>query len=118
MRRARAFVNQRRAAMRAEAARGFRRLVLVTRDRSFALGDAKALAPAPDISRIGRAMRAAARRGMIVPGPARRDVDLEGDLAAQALAAGGLARSNRFALLCRQRIKLVHRAPHAGAISS
>jgi hypothetical protein len=55
---------------------------------------------------------------MIMPGPARRHVDLEGNLAAQALTGGGLAGRNRFALPRRQRIKFVHCTPQAGAISS
>ena len=74
-------------------------LVLVSRDRCLALGDAKALAPASDIGGIGRAMRAAARRRMIMPGPARRHVDLEADLAAQALADAGLPGATGFDLL-------------------
>src|SRR5215472_5048433 len=86
MRRARAFVKQRRAACGAEAARSLRRKILVAPDQGLALDDAKALAPAADIGGVGRAMRAPARCRMIVPGPARRHVDLEGDLAAQALA--------------------------------
>src|ERR1700730_4266554 len=60
MRRAWAFVKQRRAAMRAETAYRLRRLVLVMRDSGFALGDAETLAPASDIGRVGRAMRAPA----------------------------------------------------------
>src|SRR3954463_1026628 len=91
MRRARAFIGNRRAAARAETSCGFGRRVLIAREAGLALGDTKTLAPASDIGGIGRAMRAAARRRMIVPGPARRHVDLEGDLAAQALAGGGLA---------------------------
>src|SRR5216684_2190030 len=75
--------------MRAEAAHGFCSLVLEACDASLALGDAKTLAPASDISRIGRAMRAPARRRMIMPGPARGRVDLETDFSAQALAGGG-----------------------------
>src|SRR6185312_8799860 len=91
MRRARTFIGDRRAAMRTEAAHGFGRLVLVAGEAGLSLGDPKALAPASDIGRIGRTMRAAARGRMIVPGPARRHVDLEGDLAAQALAGRGFA---------------------------
>src|SRR6266478_8818463 len=74
--------------MRAEAAHGFCSLVLEACDGSLALGDAKTLAPASDISRIGRAMRAPARRRMIMPGPARGRVDLEIDFSAQALTGG------------------------------
>jgi hypothetical protein len=43
-------------------------------------------------------MRAAAGDRMIVPGPARRHVDLEGDLAAQASAGGGFAECDGFCL--------------------
>src|SRR6185312_4603983 len=85
VRRARTLVEQRRAAGRAEASCGLV-LFLVARDRGVALDDAEALAPATDIGGVGRAMRAAAGRRMIMPGPARWHVDLEGDLAAQALA--------------------------------
>src|SRR5260370_21154636 len=46
VRRTRAFVSERRAAMRAEAARGFCGLVLEACDGSLALGDAETLAPA------------------------------------------------------------------------
>src|SRR5258708_34335313 len=74
--------------MRAEAARGFRGLVLEARDGGLAPGDAKTLAPASDIGRVGRAMRAPARRRMIMPGPARGRVDLERDFSAQALTGG------------------------------
>src|ERR1700737_5089138 len=93
MRRTRALIKQRRAASRAKAPHGFRDLVLETRNPRLALGDAKTLAPASDIGRVSRAMRAAAAKRMIVPGPARRRVDLEADTAAQALARGD---SNRF----------------------
>src|SRR5437588_6513761 len=74
--------------MRAKAARGFCSLVLEARDGSLALGDAKTLAPASDIGRVRRAMRAPARRRMIMPGPARGHIDLETDFSAQALTGG------------------------------
>src|SRR5882757_5952598 len=45
-------------------------------------------------------MRAPAAKRMIVPGPARRRVDLEADAAAQALARGD---SNRFWIFCHLR---------------
>src|SRR5271166_3083546 len=61
MRRARAFVSERRAAMLAKTARGLRRLVLVAGDGGVTARDAKALAPAPDIGGVGRAMRPTAR---------------------------------------------------------
>src|SRR5216683_6065604 len=88
VRRAGTLVDERRAALRAEAAHGLCGLVFVARDQGLALGDTKTLAPASDIGRVGRTMRASACRGMIMPRPARRHVDLEGDLAAQALALG------------------------------
>src|SRR5262249_55235276 len=93
VRAARTLIGDRRTAMGAEAARGLGDLVRVAGERGFARGDAEALLPAPDIGRIGRTMGAARGGGVIVPGPARRNVDLEGDLAAQALPGGG-ARSD------------------------
>src|SRR5882724_1972820 len=47
-------------------------------------------------------MSAAARWRMIMPGPARRHVDFEADLAAQALAGGRLAERHRLRLFCRR----------------
>src|SRR5258707_7994369 len=82
--------------MRAEAARGFCGLVLEARDGGLAPGDAKTLAPASDISRVGRAMRAPASRRMIMPGPARGRVDLERGFSAQALSCGGPGRCRCF----------------------
>ena len=46
---------------------------------------------------------------MIVPGPARRHVDLEGDLAAQALAGGGLAKHDGFGFLLLEFLFWKHR---------
>src|SRR6266702_412888 len=83
-----ALIGDRRAAMCAETARGLGRLVLVAGERGLARNDAEALLPASDIGRIGRAVRAAAGGRMIMPGPAGGNVDLEGDLAAEALAGG------------------------------
>src|SRR5689334_25222312 len=57
---ARTFVTKRRAAALAKTSRGFRRVVLETRDLRLAAHDTKALAPAPDIGRVCRAMRAPA----------------------------------------------------------
>src|SRR5262249_36177394 len=59
-------------------------LVLVAGDAVLAFDDAKALAPTADIGRIGGAVREAARRGMVVPGPARGVIDLEAHPAAEA----------------------------------
>src|SRR5450432_1093228 len=96
MRRARAFVNQWRTASPAKAARGFRGLVLEARDLGFALGDPKAFAPASDIGRIRRTVRAPAAERMIVPGPACRRVDRKADATAQALTCDGLADGGGF----------------------
>src|SRR5881227_3852454 len=74
--------------MRAEAADGLRSLVLEARDGSLALDEAKTLAPASDIGRVRRAMRAPARGRMIMPGPACGHIDLETDFSAQALTGG------------------------------
>src|ERR1035437_8293285 len=62
VRRTRALIEQRRAAPRAKAAHGLCGLVLETRDPGLALGDPEALAPASDIGRVGRAVRAPADR--------------------------------------------------------
>src|SRR5260370_10653192 len=96
MRRTRALIKQRRAAVRAKAAHGLCRFVLVAHDGCLALGDPETLAPASDVGRIRRAMRAPARGRMILPGPAARRVDLEADPAAQALTGGRLAGPNGF----------------------
>ena len=50
-------------------------------------GDPEALAPAPDIGRVGRAVGTPARRRMIMPCPARGDIDLEANASAQAFAS-------------------------------
>src|SRR5206468_12003402 len=86
---ARPFIGDRRAAMGTEAARGLGCLVLVAGQRGFSRNDPKALLPAADIGGIRRAVGAAAGGRMIMPGPARGDIDFEGDLAAEALAGGG-----------------------------
>src|SRR5580692_7266810 len=88
MRRARALVDQGRAATLAKAAPGLGRRILEMRNIALAARDAKALAPASDIGRIGRAMGAPACLGMIVPGPARRNIDLERNMAAKAFTLG------------------------------
>src|ERR1700716_975498 len=88
VRRTRALKKQRHAAPRAKAPHDFRGLVLEARDPGLALDDPESLAPASDIGRVGRAMRAPACGRMIVPGPACRHIDLEADLAAQALTWG------------------------------
>ena len=76
MRRALALVEQRRAAPGTEAS-GRRRLrVLEASDTAMALCHAGALAPTTNIGRIRGAMRATARRGVVVPGPKSGKVDL------------------------------------------
>src|SRR5579859_6262770 len=87
VRRTRALVNQRRAAALAERAPGLGRRIVEASDLVLARGDTKTLAPASDIGRIRRAMRAAAGGRMVVPGPARRHVDLKGDIAAETPAS-------------------------------
>src|SRR5665647_1239353 len=109
VRRTRALVKQRRAAARTKMARGPGRLVLVARDSRLAFCDAETLAPASDVSGIGRAVGAARGRRMIMPGPARRHVDLERNRAAQALALRRLARRNGFWLLRGLRVLREHR---------
>src|SRR5260370_38675425 len=100
MQRTRALIKPRRAAVSGKAAHGLCHFVLVAHDGCLALGDPETLAPASDVGRIRRAMRAPARGRMIVPGPARRRVDLEADPAAQALTVGRLAGPNGV-LFCR-----------------
>lgn len=72
-----ALVEQRRAAPRTEAADGPRMSVLKPSDASLALHHARVLAPGADICGIGGAMRAAARCGVIVPGPKSGEVYLQ-----------------------------------------
>src|SRR5258708_6842468 len=55
--RADSLVKQRRTASGAEASRRFRRLVFKSRDLRLSPGDTKKLAPASDISGVGRAVR-------------------------------------------------------------
>src|SRR4051812_38591721 len=95
VRRAGALVGQRRAAGATEATHRLRARVLVTTDQVFAGRDAEALAPASDIGRVGRPVGAPSRGGMVVPRPARRHIDLEGDAAAEA-APGSNANSRGF----------------------
>ena len=76
VRRALAFVEQRRAAPGAEASGRLRRRILEASDASSALRHAGALAPTADIGRIRGAVRATACRGVIVPGPKNGKVDL------------------------------------------
>src|SRR4051812_39258027 len=98
MRRARALVEQGRAAARAKAARRFGRDILEAGDAACAFGETKTLAPAADIGRIGRAMRAPACFRVVVPGPARGIVDLEAHRAAQTAAGDRFCGGNPLAL--------------------
>src|SRR5258706_13925122 len=82
--------------MRAEAAPGLCGLVLEACDGSIALGDAKTLAPASYIRGVGRAMRAPARRRMIMPGPPRGRVDLERDFSAHGIDRGSFRLLSRL----------------------
>src|SRR6185437_6420347 len=82
----RAFIRERRAASGAETSDAATGLVLEARNVFAAFQDTEAALVTADIGDIGRAMRAAAGFGMVVPGPARRNVDLEFDRAANALA--------------------------------
>src|SRR4051812_48239736 len=91
----RALVHQRRATPFAEAACGSSSLVFVARDVVLPRDDPKAFAPTADIGRIDGAVRKAARAGMIVPGPARRIIDLEAHGPAQA-AAGDARRIGKL----------------------
>jgi len=86
VRRALAFVEQRRAAPGAEASGRLRRRILEASDASSALRHAGALAPTADIGRIRGAVRATACRGVIVPGPKSGKVDLQLHRTAKAAA--------------------------------
>src|SRR5262249_48444335 len=98
VRRACALVIEGCAAALAEGANRAGFLVLVAGDPAHALDDAKPLAPAANICRIGGAVCDAARRGMIVPRPARGIIDLEANIAAKT------ARGHALAVLVRSRL--------------
>lgn len=53
---------------------------------ALALGHPESLAPTADVGGVGRAMRSPACRRMVMPGPARGEIDLELNGAAQAFA--------------------------------
>src|SRR5665213_1618886 len=80
------------------------RLVLIAPDVALTLGDPKALAPASDIGGVGGAMGAAGGLRMIMPGPARRRIDLETDFCAEALAFG---ETEGFCGFCHARLPIV-----------
>src|SRR5262249_10941301 len=83
-----AFVGERRAAAGAEAASVAGGCFGEACDVFGAFGDAAAAFPGADIGRVGGAVSAAAQGGVIVPGPARGDVDFERDDAARAVRGG------------------------------
>jgi len=76
VRRVHALVKQRGAAPGAEASGRLCLRILEASDASLALHHASVLAPTADIGRIRGAVRATARRGVIVPGPKCGKVDL------------------------------------------
>ena len=76
VRRALALVEQRSPAPGAEASGRLCLRILEASDASLALHHAGMLAPTADIGRIRGAVRATARRGVIVPGPKSGKVDL------------------------------------------
>ena len=71
-----ALVEQRRAAPGTDASRRRRLRILEASDTAMALRHAGALAPTSNIGRICGAVRATARRGVVVPGPKSGKVDL------------------------------------------
>ena len=83
--RARALIDQGRAAAPTEAAHRARFLLLETVDLALPRRDAKALAPRADVGRIHGAMRKPAGATVIVPGPERGVLHLELHGPAQAL---------------------------------
>src|SRR3954453_14247605 len=87
-------MHHRRAATPAEAARRAGLFVLITREVARARGEPEPLAPAPHISGIDGAVRDPRRPAMVVPGPARRSIDLEAHAPAQALAGDRSLRLN------------------------
>jgi hypothetical protein len=105
MRRTQALVDQRRPAARAETSDRAAGFVMVASDVGRAFCDAKALAPATHIGRVSGTMRAPACARVIMPGPARGNVDLELDRPAQAT-------TNRNCF--RLRYRLLRDAVHAG----
>jgi hypothetical protein len=86
--RVRSLVEERRAASRAETSRRLCCLVLEAGNKCGTLRDAEAASPASYVSGIGGAVNMSARAGMIVPGPACRNIDFHPHLAAKALARG------------------------------
>src|SRR5690348_15382948 len=75
--RACAFIEKRRAAASAEAARRSCGLVLIAHDLACALCYSKPLAPTADVSGVSRTVGTSACRRMVMPGPARGVVDFE-----------------------------------------
>src|SRR5215471_9228029 len=86
VRRTLALVEQRRAAPGTEASGRFGLRILEASDAFLALNHAGVLAPTADIGRIRGAVRATACRGVVVPGPKSRKVDLQLHRTAKAAA--------------------------------
>jgi hypothetical protein len=89
MRRSGTFIANRRAAARAKVARGARGSVLKLRDVRLSLCNAEAATPATDVRGIRGAVGLPRRRRMVVPSPAGRKIDLNADIATQALTPHG-----------------------------
>jgi hypothetical protein len=92
VRRALARVKQRRPASGAEAPGRLRRCMLEASDTSLALHHAGVLSPTADVGRIGGAVRATARPGVIMPGPKGGKVYLQLHRTAKATAGHVPAR--------------------------
>ena len=96
-----ALVLHRRAAAGAERPHRAGLVVFEATEVSLALGDAHVLAPAADISRVGRAMCHAAGFGVVVPGPEGRMLELDFYCAAQASTADGSTAARLPVFVCR-----------------
>ena len=110
VRRNSAFVCQRRATTSAKASRGARSVVVIPIDTIFAIEKAKPLAPAADIGRISRTMGKPAGLRMIVPGPARRKVDLKPHRPAEASSHHRFRPRHPICLGCALSHRRLHHA--------
>jgi hypothetical protein len=86
MRRMCPLVKQWRTAPRAEASHRPGRLIFEAGDSRRAVSDAEPTAPTAHVCGVGGAVRASTRTGMIVPSPARREINLKSHLATETLA--------------------------------
>jgi hypothetical protein len=89
MRRSGTFIANRRAAARAKAARGARASVPKLRDFRLPLCNAEAATPATDVGGIRGAVGMPSGRRMVVPSPSDRKIDLNADIATEALTLHG-----------------------------